>query len=81
MCNHNASRVVIEDLNIIDLTKREELMIQYLTETNSTIGVGVFVTERLRFYSDGERRFTTYLAGLPSTCLARGHGWHRKPVL
>ena len=63
LCNLNLPRVVVENLTIIDLRGREELMVQYITDTNSTIGIGMFVTEKFRFYRDGEQHFTTHLTG------------------
>ena len=59
MCDLNPPRFVIEDLKKIDLSSSEPLMLQYLTEKNSPIAVGMYATERFMFYRDGEWCFAT----------------------
>ena len=60
MCNLNPPRVVVEDLMTIDLRNSETVMVQHLNDKNSPIGVGMCVTDKFRFFTEGERHFGTF---------------------
>ena len=44
----------------IDLSYSELMMAQHLNDKNSPIGVGMYVTDKFRFFAEGERHFTTF---------------------